>query len=32
MIIYDCEILRAIPPEKDSERLDGIEYANGWRD
>jgi hypothetical protein len=32
MIIYDCEILRAISPEKDSERLDGIEYANGWRD
>ena len=32
LIIYDCEIVRAIPPEEDSERLEGIEYANGWRD
>lgn len=32
LIIYDCEIVKAIPPGKDSERLAGIEYAGGWRD
>lgn len=28
MIIYDCEIIKAIP----SRTLEGIEYCNGWRD
>lgn len=32
LIIYDCEIVKAISLGKDSERLEGIEYAGGWRD
>lgn len=32
MLIYDCEIVKTIPPRKESERLIGIEYAGGWRD
>lgn len=32
MIIYDCEIVKAIPPKEDSARLEGIEYAGGWWD
>ena len=31
MIIYDCEIVKAIPP-KDGSLIDGIEYCDGWRD
>ena len=31
MIIYDCEIVKAIPP-KDGAKLEGIEYCKGWRD
>ncbi len=31
MIIYDCEIIRAIPP-KDGNRLEDIEYCEGWDD
>lgn len=32
LTIYDCEIVKAIPPKEDSERLKGIEYCAGWRD
>ncbi len=32
VIIYDCEIEKAIPPESDDERIDGIEYCDGWHD
>jgi hypothetical protein len=31
MLIYDCEILKAIQGKKE-ERLEGIEYCSGWRD
>lgn len=30
-IIYDCEIINAIPPRK-GEKMNGIEYCDGWRD
>jgi hypothetical protein len=32
VIIYDIEIIKAIPPKNPLERLDGIEYCNGWHD
>lgn len=31
MIIYDCEIIKAIQ-KKGEERIEGIEYCDGWRD
>lgn len=31
MIIYDCEIIKAING-RNEERLQGIEYCEGWRD
>jgi hypothetical protein len=31
MIVYDCEIIRAIPNKKE-ERVRGIKYCKGWRD
>jgi hypothetical protein len=31
MIIYDCEIIKAIQG-KNEPRLNGIEYCGGWRD
>jgi hypothetical protein len=31
MIVYDCEIVRAIP-DKKKDRLRGIQYCKGWRD
>ena len=31
MIIYDCEIVKAIQ-NKNEERIEGIEYCDGWRD
>ncbi len=31
MIIYDCEIVKAIA-KKDEPRIEGIEYCDGWRD
>lgn len=31
-LIYDCEILRAIPPTKPNKRVPGIEYVEGWHD
>ncbi|MEW6186191.1 MAG: hypothetical protein AB1585_10685 [Thermodesulfobacteriota bacterium] len=31
MIIFDCEILRAVPG-RDGVREPGIEYCGGWRD
>lgn len=31
MIIYDCEIIKAIQG-RNEERLTGIEYCEGWRD
>jgi hypothetical protein len=30
-VIYDCEIIKAIPP-RDGVRLEGIEYCEGWGD
>lgn len=32
MIIYDCEIINAIPPKNDKDRIPGIEYCEGWHD
>lgn len=32
MIIYDCEIIRAIPPKNPADTIQGIEYCGGWRD
>lgn len=32
MIIYDCEILRAIPPRNETERIPEIFYCGGWWD
>lgn len=31
ILIYDCEIIKAIP-NRDGSKLDGIEYCAGWRD
>ncbi len=31
MLIYDCEIAKAIPG-RNEERQEGIEYCEGWRD
>jgi len=31
MIIYDCEIIKGIAKHPE-ERIDGIEYCDGWRD
>jgi hypothetical protein len=31
VIIYDCEIVNAIPP-RDGAKLDGIVYTEGWGD
>lgn len=31
MLIYDCEIIKAIPNKKE-EALEGIEYCEGWKD
>lgn len=30
-IIYDCEIIKAIP-NRDGSKIDGIDYCEGWRD
>jgi hypothetical protein len=30
MLIYDIEIIKAIPPRNPLERLDGIDYCDGW--
>ena len=27
MIIYDCEIIRAIPPKDPADTIEGIEYC-----
>jgi hypothetical protein len=32
ILVYDCEIIKAIPPENDADRIEGIEYCEGWRD
>jgi hypothetical protein len=32
LLLYDLEIIKAIPPKNPAERLDGIEYNNGWTD
>lgn len=32
IVVYDLEILRAIPPTNDTERIPGIVYCNGWED
>lgn len=31
IIIYDCEIVNAIP-NRDGSKIDGIEYCGGWQD
>lgn len=31
-LIYDLEIIKAIPPKDEGDRLDGIEYCGGWTD
>ena len=31
MLIYDCEIIKAIAKKRE-QRLEGIEYCDGWRD
>ncbi|WP_157832906.1 ribonuclease H-like domain-containing protein [Thiolinea disciformis] len=31
-VIYDCEIINAIPPSKQAERLPNINYCEGWKD
>jgi hypothetical protein len=31
VIIYDCEIIRAIP-NRNGSKIDGIKYCEGWRD
>jgi hypothetical protein len=30
MLIYDIEIIKAIPPRNPLERLDDIDYCDGW--
>jgi DEAD/DEAH box helicase domain-containing protein len=30
--IYDLEILKAIPPKDEADRLPDIEYCDGWKD
>ena len=32
MIVYDIEVEKAIPPHNDEDRLEGIEYCEGWHD
>lgn len=32
ILIFDCEIIKAIPPKNDADRVPGIEYCEGWRD
>lgn len=32
MLIYDIEIEKAIPPKDPADRLDGIQYCDGWSD
>ena len=32
MLVYDCEIEKAIPPRKDEARKRDVEYCEGWRD
>lgn len=31
-LVYDIEIINAIPPAGDSNRIPGIEYCSGWLD
>jgi hypothetical protein len=31
-LIYDIEIIKAVPPKNPGDRIEGIEYCNGWRD
>ena len=31
-LIYDCEIVNAIPPKDGAMRLDSIKYCKGWAD
>jgi hypothetical protein len=32
MLVYDAEIAKPIPPRDRSQRLDGMDYCNGWGD
>jgi hypothetical protein len=32
ILVYDIEIIKAIPPKDDADRIEGIKYCNGWRD
>ena len=31
-LIYDCEIIKAVPPNGNEPLLDGIDYCAGWQD
>jgi hypothetical protein len=31
-LIYDVEILKAIPPKSSSKRVTGVDYCKGWED
>jgi hypothetical protein len=30
--IFDLEIIKAIPPKDEADRIPGIEYCAGWKD
>jgi len=32
MLIYDIEIVNAIPPKDPSDRIEGVTYCDGWHD
>lgn len=32
VLVYDIEIVRAIPPRNGEERVEGIDYCAGWHD
>ncbi len=31
-LVYDLEINKAIPPAEDAERIEGVDYCDGWHD
>jgi hypothetical protein len=32
LTIFDAEIIKAIPPKNPTDRLDNIQYCDGWTD
>lgn len=32
ILVYDCEIAKAIPPRNPADRDDSVAYCDGWRD